>query len=229
MVVKSWQVQQHESLSRPRHVTTAKQTLRQQGKFESSRESDAGPTFSRRSLYLAFASIPCVLPLPSTAKIECAPYPSKLQVQEVVDRLRKCFEEGQYYVSGNLDRGIFEPDCVFTDPTINVKGTEKYAKAVSEIFSPKTSQADLISLQITGSDKIELEWRLAGVITQGGIDFKFKPYLGSTVYTLDECSGKIRRQDETWKISTLDVFISIFFPSFGAPPAPPADELRLRK
>lgn len=45
-----------------------------------------------------------------------------LTVDEVQTRLIKCFEEGQYYVSGKLDRGIFEPDCVFTDPTINVKG-----------------------------------------------------------------------------------------------------------
>lgn len=35
-----------------------------------------------------------------------------------------CFalQEGQYYVSGRLDRGIFEPDCVFIDPTVRVQG-----------------------------------------------------------------------------------------------------------
>ena len=75
-------------------------------------------------------------------------------------------------------------------------------------------------------DTIELLWRLEGVITQGGFQFKFKPYTGKTVYTLSNQTGKIVRQDETWDISQLDVFVGLFFPQFGAPAAPPADVLR---
>ena len=55
-----------------------------------------------------------------------------------------------------------------------------------------------------------------------------KPYTGSTVYTTEKRTGKIVKQAETWDNSVLDVFISIFNKSFGAPPAPPADELRSR-
>lgn len=46
----------------------------------------------------------------------------RLSIDEVESRLKRCFEEGQYYVSGKLDRGIFEPDCFFKDPTVSVKG-----------------------------------------------------------------------------------------------------------
>jgi hypothetical protein len=47
---------------------------------------------------------------------------SPLEIDEVQRRLIKCFEEEQYYVSGQLDRDIFEPPCVCTDPTIIVTG-----------------------------------------------------------------------------------------------------------
>ena len=62
---------------------------------------------------LAWAALPT---LPASA-IE------RLGIEEVQARLIKCFEDDQYYVSGMLDRGIFEDGCVFTDPTINVAGT----------------------------------------------------------------------------------------------------------
>lgn len=105
-------------------------------------------------------------------------------------------------------------------------GTEKYASAVASIFSMETARADLISCHITSPTTIELTWRLEGVISQAGFDFKFKPYTGKTVYTLAADSGKIARQDETWDISQLDVFLGLFSPQLGAPAAPPAEVLR---
>lgn len=56
-----------------------------------------------------------------------------------------------------------------------------------------------------------------------------KPYTGSTIYTLDESTGQIVDQKESWDSSAVDVFVSIFWKGFGVPPAPPADELRKRK
>jgi hypothetical protein len=99
---------------------------------------------------------------------------------------------------------------------------------VASIFSPESARADLITCKITGPSTIELTWRLEGVISQAGIDFQFKPYTGRTVYTLSKDTGKVMRQDETWDISQLDVFMGLFLPQFGAPPAPPADVLRQR-
>lgn len=48
-----------------------------------------------------------------------------------------------------------------------------------------------------------------------------KPYTGTTVYSVDESSGKIAAHTETWDISALDAFVSTLVPGFGAPPAPP--------
>lgn len=97
---------------------------------------------------------------------------------------------------------------------------------MASIFSPETAKADLIKCSIKDDNTIELLWRLEGVISQGGFQFKFKPYTGKTVYSISNQTGKIVRQDETWDISQLDVFVGLFFPKLGAPAAPPADELR---
>lgn len=108
------------------------------------------------------------------------------------------------------------------------EGTEKYAAAISSLFNPQTARADLLSCSVSSPNTIELAWRLEGTITQGGIPFKFKPYTGKTVYTASEETGRIVSQAETWDVSQLDVFVSLFFPSFGAPPAPRAEVLRSR-
>ena len=110
-------------------------------------------------------------------------------------------------------------------------GRDKYAGAVATIFSPDTAHADLITSEVVDGDKIKFKWRLEGIITQAGISFQFKPYTGETIYTLSDETGKIVQQCETWDISIFDVFASIFWPRVskklgGAPPAPPADELR---
>jgi hypothetical protein len=71
---------------------------------------------SRRAAVLAVANLSWA----AVATHEASASP--IGIDEVQRRLIKCFEEEQYYVSGKLDRDIFEPSCVFTDPTINVTG-----------------------------------------------------------------------------------------------------------
>lgn len=105
-------------------------------------------------------------------------------------------------------------------------GREKYASAVASIFSPETARADLISCQITSPNQIDMRWRLEGSIRQAGLNFHFKPYTGSTTYVTSSETGQIVKQIESWDISRLDVFVSLFNPSFGAQPAPPVEQLR---
>ena len=54
-----------------------------------------------------------------------------------------------------------------------------------------------------------------------------KKTTGTTVYTLG-ADGLIESHAETWDISAADAFVSTFLPSYGAPPAPPAEELLRR-
>jgi hypothetical protein len=63
---------------------------------------------------------------------------------------------------------------------------------------------------------------------RAGIPFTMKPYTGKTRMTTDPKTGKIQEHIESWDTSAVDVFVSIFWKGFGAPPAPPAEELKRR-
>ncbi|PNH11715.1 hypothetical protein TSOC_001413, partial [Tetrabaena socialis] len=136
----------------------------------------------------------------------------------VVEAIRQDFVERQYYVTGELSRELFAEDCVFKDPTVEVTGVGPYVKALQTLFDPTASRADLISLRVEGPDRVVLRWRLEGSLKIGGL--RIKPYTGTTVYTISP-DRRVVRHEETWDISTVDAFVSTFFPGFGAPPAPP--------
>ncbi|KAK9836057.1 hypothetical protein WJX84_000428 [Apatococcus fuscideae] len=66
---------------------------------------------------------------------------------DLIPLVQHDFQDSQYYITGRLTREIFASDCVFKDPTTNVKGPEKYSKAVAALFDPGRSRADLISIK----------------------------------------------------------------------------------
>ncbi|KAK9864883.1 hypothetical protein WJX84_003686 [Apatococcus fuscideae] len=138
--------------------------------------------------------------------------------QDLIPQVQRDFQEGQYYITGRLTQDIFAPDCTFKDPTTNVKGPQAYSKAVAALFDPERSRADLISIKALGTDAIELKWRFEAVL-KFPTSPKIKPYTGTTIYHIS--NGLIDQHVETWDISALDAFISVFVPSYGAPPAPP--------
>lgn len=72
--------------------------------------------------------------------------------------------------------------------------------------------------QAVGNDTIELKWRFEATLNVPTSP-KIKPYTGTTIYHIKD--GKVDQHIETWDISALDAFISVFIPSFGAPAARP--------
>lgn len=77
-------------------------------------------------------------------------------------------------------------------------------------------------LQAPEPNLVKTRWRFAASLNVPGKP-KLKPYTGSTMYKLNE-AGLVYEHREEWDISALDAFVSILFPSFGAPPAPPVAE-----
>jgi len=147
----------------------------------------------------------------------------EVDLEAIKKTIERDFVEGQYYVTGKLTRSAFKDDCIFIDPTTTVAGVERYTSAVAALFDPAASRADLISLEVEDPHTLVLRWRLEGVLRVGGL--AIKPYTGTTRYFIND-DGLIYQHFETWDISALDAFASCFFPSFGAPPAPPIEQLR---
>lgn len=144
-------------------------------------------------------------------------------IAELRDVVQKDFVQNQYYVTGKLSPEVYTPDCQFKDPTTNVKGVQPYTTAVSKLFDPAKSKAELVSLKVSGPNTLTLKWRLAATLNVPGSP-AIKPYTGTTKYVTNS-SGLICQHLEEWDISALDAFISVLFPQFGAPPAPPLSEL----
>ncbi len=150
-----------------------------------------------------------------------------LVISELRDVVQKDFVQNQYYITGKLSPEVYATDCSFKDPTTNVKGVRSYTTAVAKLFDPARSQADLISLKIVGPDTLILKWRLAATLNVPGSP-AIKPYTGTTKYVTNK-AGLVCQHLEEWDISAFDAFVSVLFPRFGAPPAPPVSELIARQ
>ena len=135
-------------------------------------------------------------------------------------------------------------------PNLQVKGWRAYTAAVANLFDPAESHADMISIRPVDDDTLEMRWRLEGVLKLPGRP-RIKPYTGTTRYTMQQRHGLqtaessllivpdtrrynlnrdhlVQSHVETWDISAFDAFASAIIPGFGAPPAPPIEELRAR-
>lgn len=117
-------------------------------------------------------------------------------------------EESQkgYYITGLLTPAIYRDDCMFDgpDPDMPVKGLRKFLNAASQLFDPKQSACELLSLEIQG-DVIVADWKMNGVLR-----LPWRPRLpevhGQTTYHLDE-NGLIARHAETWDLSAVEAFL----------------------
>ncbi|KAL3140305.1 hypothetical protein ABBQ38_004570 [Trebouxia sp. C0009 RCD-2024] len=146
-----------------------------------------------------------------------------MSIADLRDVVQKDFVQNQYYVTGNLTPQVYTPDCQFKDPTTNVKGMQLYTAAVSKLFDATKSKAEMVSVNISGPNTLTLKWRLAATLNIPGRP-AIKPYTGTTKYVTND-SGLICKHLEEWDISALDAFVSVLFPNFGAPPAPPLSQL----
>lgn len=99
-----------------------------------------------------------------------------------------------------------------------VRGLMKYVSATAGLFQKGCSKVDLISICVK-EERIVARWRLEGRLNLPWHP-AIKPYTGSTTYRFDE-DGLVESHTETWSVTALDAFVSVLFPAFGQPPAPP--------
>ena len=130
--------------------------------------------------------------------------------------------------TGQITPSVFADDCVFVDPTTNVKGPEKYSRAVASLFDPDASRADLISAevrclstltwcpwlcvcpllsfaqhalsQVLDPHTLRFRWRFDATL-RSPVRLKFKPYTGTTIYRTN-ADGLIAEHLETWCVAS---------------------------
>ena len=113
----------------------------------------------------------------------------------------------QYFVTGNLTRSIYADNCRFRDPTTDVVGLKRYILAVSSLFEPETSRADLLSIRTISTSEIRMEW-----VLEGQLQLPWKPYIppvrGTTKYRVNS-EGLVDLHDETWSVSPLTAALAV--------------------
>jgi hypothetical protein len=105
--------------------------------------------------------------------------------EELLERIRKDYEERNYLWTGDLDLDCFYKDCVFTDPTISFVGTDNFTEntqnlvPIVEAFA-EDYRSELLSISLgsgskasennkNGSDAdgfyVETRWNMVGSLT----------------------------------------------------------------
>ncbi|GAQ92069.1 hypothetical protein KFL_009160050 [Klebsormidium nitens] len=138
---------------------------------------------------------------------------TNLSIEEIKDIIERDMLVGQYFVTGDLTRQIYNDNCRFKDPTNDTTGVDKYLQAVALLFDPKLSTLELKSIRVTSPKTVETTWDL-----QGYLKFPWKPKVGtsgSTTYTMDD-DGLIVLHDEKWTISPFRALLDSFTPTGGA-------------
>jgi len=166
------------------------------------------------------------LPVLAPTQASSAPKQHGLPLTTLMEIIRTDLVERQYYVTGRLTPSVYADDCFFDgpDPDMPVRSLQRYSDALRGLFDPKSSALELLSLHSNDSGSFVARWRLCGAL-QLPWRPKFKSFTGCTLYELNP-EGLVCRHTETWSIDALDAFVSMFWPTFGAPSAPPAHELK---
>lgn len=137
--------------------------------------------------------------------------------EEIVATLREDVATRQYFVTGELTEAIFARDCRFVDPTTDVRGLERYLRAVRALFDERRSSVRLIGdLRLVDATTIEGDYRAEGYLKlpwnprvppyEGHITWKLRPNDGSAD------AGLIVEQRQTWSISGGEALRETFTP-----------------
>ncbi|KAL3932812.1 MAG: hypothetical protein SGBAC_010677 [Bacillariaceae sp.] len=154
-----------------------------------------------------------------------------LPLEELASRLARDLTvgangSGGYFLTGDLSTDIFKDDCVFADPTNNVASLSRYQNALRILFDPASSEIQLLSPQLTIHADTQPKTISGRIRSRGYIQLPWRPYVSAyesdIVYTIDDETGLIARQDQVWdNKSPFKALRESFTPSsflFNQPP-----------
>jgi hypothetical protein len=178
-------------------------------------------TPSRRDAILLGAGAVFLSSPPSSGALPLAPLGGvkpvggekrRLPIDEVARIIERDLSEGQYFVTGNLTREVFDDRCRFVDPTNDVVGLSRYLTALGLLFDPATSEVTVRSVEVTSPTTIESVGTLEGYLR-----FPWHPkvdkYTYSMTHRVDPETGLIVEQSQTWDISGVKAIAETFTPT----------------
>ena len=118
--------------------------------------------------------------------------------------------EKQWFVTGNVNPTYFSDDFEFQDPDVQLKGIEKYARAVNKLFQ-SNSEAQIISTVVSESSTPEkpmltVTWRLSGGVNIG-FGLTIKPYIVYTDFVVDPKTSLVVFQEDRFDSPPWDILL----------------------
>eukprot|EP00903_Cladosiphon_okamuranus_P009328 g8897.t1 len=133
---------------------------------------------------------------------------------DAVARLKTDFDRF-YFVTGQMDLDLYEPDCVFADPFVAFEGRERFKNNLDNLGSLMQD----VSLDVTSwkveEASLKTKWRFRCVL-----GLPWKPTLaaaGGTEFFFNKDSGRIERHVESWEIEPIDALKQLIRPGRKKP------------
>ncbi|CAM9199174.1 unnamed protein product [Ectocarpus sp. 6 AP-2014] len=128
---------------------------------------------------------------------------------DAVARLKTDFDRF-YFVTGQMDLDLYEPECVFADPFVAFEGRDRFKNNLDNLGSLMQD----VSLDVTSWEEaeasIKTKWRFRCVL-----GLPWKPTLaaaGGTEFFFNQESGRIERHVESWEIEPIDALKQLIRP-----------------
>lgn len=139
-------------------------------------------------------------------------------ISGVMREIKRDFNQNQYIISGIISDKIYDPDCLFADPTISFRGLELWKRNL-QLLTPFLVQPSLEILSIKrlgkspegNAEVLKSTWRLRTYL-----NLPWKPLidiLGATEYTLNEDRNMVVKHVEEWNVSGAEALLQILRPS----------------
>ena len=129
-------------------------------------------------------------------------------IRETYERIQQD-NDRSYFLSGEVDQNIYDPDCVFSDPFVSFSGTERFVTNLANLGSFITKY-DAKLLDYSQPDDVTIQTKL---MVKLELNLPWKPVLAwpwGVKYTIDQDSNLVVNHEESWDIDAWEGTKQIF-------------------
>eukprot|EP00548_Thalassiothrix_antarctica_P008476 CAMPEP_0194137754 /NCGR_PEP_ID=MMETSP0152-20130528/7597_1 /TAXON_ID=1049557 /ORGANISM="Thalassiothrix antarctica, Strain L6-D1" /LENGTH=182 /DNA_ID=CAMNT_0038834897 /DNA_START=205 /DNA_END=753 /DNA_ORIENTATION=- len=131
-------------------------------------------------------------------------------LQDTYDRIKNdC--QNDYFISGKVDAGIYDIDCIFADPFVSFSGRDRFITNLENLaggFITENYSTKLLNYETTSNDIVTTK-----LMVKLELNLPWKPILAwpwGVTYTIDPNTYLITKHEESWDIDPLEGVLQIF-------------------